>query len=191
MTTRSSSTSTTPSELVRARRARGLRVTTTKRGRLKVEPRSRLSRDEQEQLRAAGPAILGLLALERGREQDAAEDARQMQELLRTLAERSEAERIRLRLEAMAEWDEAKVLAGIDAGKLSADDVAGWRSALEGLERRFKRAKGMALAANLLGRAARIVRTLDGELAVEVGRPAGHPSTFNGGFFGFMSRTRE
>ena len=174
-------------------RARGLRVTTLRGGGLRVEPRSRLSPEDRASLRRHASALLVLLALERARAQDAADTEAEQRETVRALEERTAAERTRLRRAAMADWDEEKVLALIDADKLSsADDVKEWRQARAERRRAVERATGMLFAARLEGRAARIVRTLDGEIVVEVGRPTGYrSSTWAGGFFGFLARTTE
>ncbi len=173
----------TPTEFLASLAERGLRVSTTKAGRLRVEPRARLTAADRLYVSDHATAILAALALAELLAQDAADaEARQ-----RARAEREAAEAQRLaeraRRDTMAAWDEAKVVALVEAGKLDAAAVREWHEARRELSARVTQLRGARFAAAVCGLEARIVwnQALGGlvlEVAPVPGRPAPrHPGS--------------
>jgi hypothetical protein len=140
---------TTPGEFLDSLRGRDLRATVSATGRLRIEPRSRLTDAERAYLSGHASAVVRTLVARRAldeavRKREAADEAAICEQVAES-ERRAAAHRARIRREAMADWSAEKVAALVDEGALTAEDVAEWREAVAEQERRVRLQVGAAV----------------------------------------------
>jgi hypothetical protein len=117
-------------------RARGLRVTVTKAGKLRVTPASRLTPADRTALRVQSKALLALLALDNILADEAARNEQDQRATVEAAEARAQREALMRKADVMATWDEGKVRALAAAGRLTPEDVQLWHVVREELLRR-------------------------------------------------------
>ena len=153
----------TASELIAALRERGLRVSVTKAGKLRVEPKARLTDADRAHIRDHTAALLAALALESALTEDAVADDAAQARLVVAGEAAFRRRQERYRRDRLAVLDADRVRAMVDAGKFSAQDVAEWR---EAVDERLARLRVQALLTLGLGRVVRLVEGIDGAYTV-------------------------
>lgn len=144
-------------------RARGLKVSVTKAGKLRVTPASKLTAADRATLREHGRALLALLALEAVFADQAAMDEADARATVAAADLRAQRENLRRKVDVMASWGEDKVAALAEAGKLTPTDIQLWRVVRGELLRR------------------RYLDAMAGQLAERINRVA-RASTFRSGY---------
>ena len=178
-----------PHELIASTRARGIA--------LRVDGatvRARhLTREERAALRdpAFAQAVAGLLALESAvaREEQAYEA--RLRDLVAESAREQANRTARQRRERLSEMDAPQVRRLVEAGKMTAADVAEWQAGREERRHRAAHFAGIAAGAALFGQSVRVVDTPDGPMAVATSAGPGftrYRSTWNGGLYGGGNR---
>jgi hypothetical protein len=150
----------TPSEFLAALAHRGLRIS-VKANRLRIEPKAGVSAEDRAYIAQNTSALLAALALEA-----AHEPASSTEDLLREAVERGKRENARRRRQWFAQLTRGEVRHLVDTGRISPDEVAEWVAARAEREAQLRELEGVAFAAALMRRPARLVDGPDGPVVL-------------------------